>query len=86
MELMKQKQYQPLTVAEMALSLFAVNEGLIDDVPANKVVDFEAALHAHARANFKPLLDKVNTTGDYNDEIAGELKALVENFKTTGAY
>ena len=42
-ELMKQKQYQPLTVAEMALSLFAVNEGYMDDVPANKIVDFEAA-------------------------------------------
>src|SRR6187549_995862 len=43
-ELMKQKQYQPLSVAEMALSLYAVNEGFIDEVPANKVVDFESAM------------------------------------------
>ena len=85
-ELMKQKQYSPLTVAEMAVSLFAVNEGFLDDVPVNRVVAFEAALHAHARANHKPLLDKINATGDYNDEIAAELKKVVEEFKSTGAY
>jgi F-type H+-transporting ATPase subunit alpha len=85
-ELMKQKQYAPLTVAEMAISLFAVNEGFLDDVPVNKVVAFEAALHAHARANNKALLDKINATGDYNDEIAASLKAAVEGFKKSGAY
>ena len=86
MELMKQKQYQPLSVAEMALSLFAVNEGLVDDVPTNKVVSFEAALHAYARENAKPLLEKIDSSGDYNDEIAAEFKKLIEGFKTTGAY
>src|SRR6187399_2590915 len=60
-ELMKQKQYQPLTVAEMALSLYAVNEGYMDDVPANKVVDFETGLHAFARANHKAALDAINS-------------------------
>jgi F-type H+-transporting ATPase subunit alpha len=85
-ELMKQKQYQPLTVAEMALSLFAVNEGFVDDVPANKVVDFEAALHAYARSNAKPLLDKINAEGQYTDEVVAGLKSLIEGFKTTGAY
>ncbi len=44
-ELMKQKQYSPLSVAEMAVSLFAANEGYLDDVDIKKVVDFEAALH-----------------------------------------
>jgi F-type H+-transporting ATPase subunit alpha len=85
-ELMKQKQYAPLSVAEMAVSLFAVNEGFIDEVPVNKVVDFEAALHAHAHANAKPLLDRIEASGDYNDEIAGELKALLESFASSGAY
>jgi F-type H+-transporting ATPase subunit alpha len=85
-ELMKQKQYQPLSVAEMALSLFAVNEGFVDDVPANKVVDFEAALHAHARANYKSVLDEINANGQFTDEVAAKLKELIENFKTTGAY
>ena len=85
-ELMKQKQYQPLSVAEMGLSLFAVNEGFIDDVPANKVVDFEVALHAFGRANFKSLLDQINAKGDYSDAIAADLKKLCEAFKKTGTF
>jgi F-type H+-transporting ATPase subunit alpha len=85
-ELMKQKQYAPLDVAQMAVSLFAVNEGYLDDVPANKVVAFEAGLHAHARANHKALLDRINANGEYGDDVAAELKQLVEGFKTTGAY
>ena len=85
-ELMKQTQYNPLSVAEMGLSLYAVNEGYLDDIDADKVVDFEAALHAHARANASDLLDEINASGDYSDDIQGKLKALVEDFKATGAY
>jgi F-type H+-transporting ATPase subunit alpha len=85
-ELMKQRQYSPLSVAQMALSLFAVNEGFLDDVPADMVVAFEAALHAHADANAAELMEKINSSGDLNDEIASELKSVVENFKATGAY
>ncbi|MCZ6475748.1 MAG: F0F1 ATP synthase subunit alpha [Gammaproteobacteria bacterium] len=85
-ELMKQAQYSPLSIAEMAVSLFAVNEGYLDDVPAEKVVAFEAALHAHAKANAAELMDKINATGDLNEEIETGLKALVESFKATGTY
>ncbi len=85
-ELMKQKQYQPLSVAEMAISLYAVNEGYLDEVPVNKVVDFEAALHAFARSNFKPFLDKINAKGEYDDATVAELKKLLEAFKTTGTF
>jgi F-type H+-transporting ATPase subunit alpha len=85
-ELMKQKQYSPLSVAEMAVSLFAVNEGFLDDVPVAKVGDFEVALHAHAEGNNKELLERIQATGDFGDEIAGELRAMVEAFKKTGAY
>ena len=85
-ELMKQKQYAPLTVAEMALSLFAVNEGFLDDVPVNKVVAFEAGLHAHAHAQNETLLETINATGEYTDEVAAELKALLEAFKSTGTW
>jgi F-type H+-transporting ATPase subunit alpha len=83
---MKQKQYSPLSVAQMAISLFAVNEGFLDAVPIGKVVAFETALHAHADATAKPLIDKINETGDYNDEIVAELKALLESFAKTGAF
>src|SRR5690606_27156314 len=85
-ELMKQKQYQPLSVAEMALSLFAANEGYVDDVPANKVVDWEAAMHAYARTNFQGLLDTINASGDYNDDIVAEMKKLLDGFKQTGTF
>ncbi|MEC7803462.1 MAG: F0F1 ATP synthase subunit alpha, partial [Pseudomonadota bacterium] len=68
-ELMKQKQYSPLTVGEMAVSLYAVNEGYLDDVVVGKVVAFEAALHGHVRDKFGDLLDRINATGDYDDEI-----------------
>jgi F-type H+-transporting ATPase subunit alpha len=85
-ELMKQKQYSPLSVGEMAVSLFAVNEGFIDDVPADKVVAFEAGLHAHAHANHSDLLDKIDSTGEYGEEIQAGLKQLVESFKSTGTY
>jgi F-type H+-transporting ATPase subunit alpha len=80
-ELMKQKQYSPLTVADMAVSLYAVNQGFLDEVPVNKVVGFERDLHAYMRANHAKLLDTVNATGDYNDAIADGFKAALEDFK-----
>ena len=85
-EMMKQNQYEPLTVAETAVSLYAVQEGYMDDMEVEKLLTFERALHAHARDNHAELLDRINETGDYNDEIAAGLKALVEEFKSSGAY
>ena len=85
-ELMKQKQYSPLSVAEMALSLYAVNEGYLDGVDVAKVGDFEAALHDYARAKHGDLLDKINESGDFNDEIEGELKGVMDAFAEKGAY
>ena len=84
-EVMKQKQYSPLTVGEMAVSLFAANEGFFDDVDVKKIVDFEAAMHAYVRQHYKGLLDKINTSGDYDKDIEGELRKAVQDFKSTGA-
>jgi F-type H+-transporting ATPase subunit alpha len=85
-ELMKQKQYAPLSIAEMGISLYAANEGFLDDVPVNKVVDFEEALHAHVKSANADLLDKINEAGDYNDEIESGIKAAIEDFKANGVY
>ena len=85
-ELMKQKQYSPLSVAEMAVSLFAVDQGYIDDVDIKRVVDFEHALHGYLRANQKALMDKINAAPDYNDEIAGGLRAAIEDFKANNTW
>ena len=85
-ELMKQKQYSPMSVAEMGTVLFAANEGFLDDVDDDKVVKFEAQLLDWMRSEQKELLDKINEKGDYNDEIAAGLRAALEKFKTTQSW
>ena len=85
-ELMKQKQYAPLTIGEMALSLYAADKGYLDDVEVNKIVDCEAAMHSYVRSQYGDLLDKINATGDYNDEIEAGLKKAVEDFKANGTW
>jgi len=86
MELMKQKQYAPMSVGEMALSLFAAHEGYLDDVELNKVVDFEAALHSHVQSNKPELIDKINDSGDYSDAIKHELEQALQDFKANGVW
>jgi len=85
-ELMKQPQYSPLSVGEMAVSLYAANEGYLDDVNADKIVTFEAAMHAYINDKFADLINQISTTGDLNDEIVAGLKQAVEDFKANGAY
>jgi F-type H+-transporting ATPase subunit alpha len=85
-ELMKQKQYSPMSVAQQAFSLMAANEGYLDDVAVNKVVSFEAALQSHLKAKYGALLDKINVSGDYNDTIAGEMKRALDDFKANGSW
>ena len=85
-ELMKQPQYSPLSIAEMATSLFAANEGYLDDIPADKIVDFEAALHSYMRSNQKALSDQINASADYNDEIAKSLHDAIKDFKANHAW
>lgn len=85
-EVMKQGQYSPLSVAEMAVILFAANEGHLDDVDTTKVVDFENALLAYMRSNQGDLLDSMNKEGKYSDEIKDAMNAALVDFKTTGTW
>lgn len=85
-ELMKQKQYSPFSVAEMALSLFIVEKGYLDDVPVSEVSAFELALQDFMRASHSSLMQKINETGNYDAEIESALKAAVESFKKTGSW
>lgn len=85
-ELMKQKQYSPLTIADMAISLYAANEGHLDDVEVSKIVDFEAAMHAYVGDNFAGLLDTINEKGDFNDDIAAQMTTAIVDFKAKGVY
>jgi len=85
-ELMKQKQYAPMSTAEMGLSIYAANEGFLNDVEVQKVCDFEAALLSFANSEYSELLAKINVKGDFNDEIAAGLTECIEKFKATQAY
>ena len=85
-ELMKQAQYQPLSIAEMSVSLFAANEGFIDDVDVDKVGSFEAALLSYMKSNEAELMTKINDTGGFGDDISGGIRSAIESFKTTGSW
>ena len=85
-ELMKQAQYQPLSIAEMSVSLFAANEGFIDDVEVEKVGSFEAALLSYMKSNEAELMTKINDTGGFGDDISGGIRSAIESFKTTGSW
>lgn len=85
-ELMKQKQYAPMSTGEMGLSIFAATEGFLDDVEVNKIGDFESALISYANSEFAELMAQINVKGDYSKDIAAGLKELVEKFKSTQAW
>jgi|TARA_B110000116_G_scaffold271589_1_gene292797 F-type H+-transporting ATPase subunit alpha len=85
-ELMKQKQYSPLSVAELAIVVYAANEGHLNEVELAKIGDFEAALLSYMNSENADLMAKVNESGDYNDEIASGFKAALEKFKSTQTW
>ena len=85
-ELMKQPQYQPLQVNEMAVTLFAVTRGYYDDVPVDKALAFETALRAYLKSKYAPLMDSIEKTNDLSGDDEKALIAAVEDFKKNGAY
>jgi len=85
-ELMKQGQYAPLTVADMAVSVYAANEGHLKELEVSEVGRFEAALHAYMNSEHADLMKQINESGSYNDEIAQSLKDAVEKFKATQTW
>jgi F-type H+-transporting ATPase subunit alpha len=84
-EVMKQKQYAPMSVAEMALSIYSVNNGYMDKVEKTKIVDFEAALQSFARSSFKAEIEAINGNPQLKAHEA-TLKKICEEFAKTGAY
>ncbi len=85
-ELMKQKQYSPLSVAEMGVSLFAANEGYLEDIEVNKIGDFEAALLAYMKSQHADLIKQVNESGDWNSDIEAGFRGALEKFKSTQTW
>ncbi|HWY95603.1 MAG TPA: F0F1 ATP synthase subunit alpha [Steroidobacteraceae bacterium] len=82
-ELMKQKQYSPMSVAEMALSLFAGNTGYFDKVDRLKVVETEAALQSFARSSYADLLKSINAKPDLSKDVEAALKKCCDEFFAT---
>jgi len=85
-ELMKQKQYTPMSIAEMGISIYAANEGYLIDIELNKVLAFEAALLAYMNSEHADLIKQINDTGDYNDDIGAQFKAAIGKFKSTQTW
>ncbi len=85
-ELMKQKQYAPMSVAEMGLSLYAIEKGYLDDVSVAEVSAFEAALQSYMHSMHAPLMHQINQSGGYDDKIEAQLKAALDDFKQTGSW
>ncbi|MGW8247568.1 MAG: F0F1 ATP synthase subunit alpha [Acidiferrobacterales bacterium] len=85
-ELMKQPQYAPMTVAQMSVSLFAANEGYLDDVDVANIRNFEDALQNYMQSKQASLMEKINTELEYTDEIADGLKAALDDFKANQTW
>jgi F-type H+-transporting ATPase subunit alpha len=85
-ELMKQKQYAPMSVADQSLSIYAVDKGYMDDVAINKIGAFEEGLHAHFANTISAVMEKINASGDWNDELEAAFKKGIEEFKATGTW
>jgi F-type H+-transporting ATPase subunit alpha len=85
-ELMKQLQYAPMSVAEMALSIYAANEGYLDDIALPKILPFEKGLHAHFHNTYPDLVKQIVDSGDWNKDIEAAFKKGVSEFKKTGSW
>jgi F-type H+-transporting ATPase subunit alpha len=85
-ELMKQKQYAPLSIAEMGILIFAGNEGYLKDVEVAKIGDFESALLSYMRSEHGQLMQQIQQDGDWNDEREGQFKSAIETFKATQTW
>jgi len=83
---MKQPQYEPLQVNEMAVTLFTVNKGYYDDVPVDKALAFETALRAYLKSKYAALMANLEKTKDLSADDEKALTAAVEDFKKNGAY
>ncbi|PSV26398.1 MULTISPECIES: F0F1 ATP synthase subunit alpha [unclassified Photobacterium] len=85
-ELMKQKQYAPMSVAEQALAIFSAEKGYLNNVGLSQIGAFEEALMAFAKSQSAELLAKINESGDYNDDIEASLHQLLKTFVDTQSY
>jgi F-type H+/Na+-transporting ATPase subunit alpha len=82
---MKQAQYAPMQVAEMAVTLFTINKGYFDDIDVKRALAFEAALHQTMRQKHADLMGKIDSSKDLDADAEKALDAAVLEFKKTWA-
>jgi F-type H+-transporting ATPase subunit alpha len=80
-EIFKQGQYAPVPVANQVLIFFAVNEGMLDDVPVAKIREFEYCLYKYTDTSGREILDEIATAGELNDKLIGKMKKLIEEYR-----
>ncbi|AWX14068.1 F0F1 ATP synthase subunit alpha [Mergibacter septicus] len=85
-ELLKQKQYSPMSVGQQSLILFAVEFGYLDDIALQKIGAFEAALLDFVKNNYADFMQELTATGDYNDTVKDTFKTILDTFKKNGAW
>ncbi|MDA7687215.1 F0F1 ATP synthase subunit alpha [Pseudomonadales bacterium] len=85
-ELMKQKQYSPQSIAEMGLLIYAADNGYLDDIPVEKIGDFEGSLLSYVHAEHADLMANIVATGDWNSELETAFKGLLDSFKSTQTW
>ncbi|WP_233851799.1 F0F1 ATP synthase subunit alpha [Paraburkholderia sp. HD33-4] len=85
-ELLKQPQYQPLQVWELAVSLFAANNGYLDDLEVAQVLPFEKGLRDHLKSSHADLVKRIEDTKELSKDDEGLLHTAVKDFKKSGAY
>ena len=85
-ELMKQTQYSPLSVAEMGIMVFAADKGFLKEIAVEKIGDFETALLSYMNSEHKDLMDAINVSGDYNDDIEGTFDKAMKKFISTQTW
>jgi len=85
-ELMKQPQYATLSVSEMALTLFTINNGYYDDVEVKRALAFESALKSYIRSQYGAILEKIEKSKELDAETEKQLSAAIQEFKQSGTY
>jgi len=85
-ELMKQTQYSPLSVAEMGIMVFAADKGFLKEIAVEKIGDFETALLSYMNSEHKDVMDAINVSGDYNDDIEATFDKAMKKFISTQTW
>jgi F-type H+-transporting ATPase subunit alpha len=85
-ELLKQSQYMPQQVWQLASSLYAANNGVLDDVEVNHILAFEKGMHDHLKSKYADLVARIEDTKELSKEDDAALKVAIDDFKRSASY